>query len=76
MLFNRENFIKFVKENFNNNHTKCAHALNVNPSTVSRIVNKNNNAGTSFLNKLLSYCNLNDLDFSVFFTLGSAKMHK
>lgn len=76
MLFNRDNFIKFVSETFNNNHSKCAKALNVNASTIGRIINNSNNAGTAFLNKLLNYCNTNNLDFGVFFEISSAKMHR
>ena len=65
-MLNVKAFSKFVKQYFDNNASKCARAIGVNPSTIIRIINKQCNAGGIFVQKLIKYCVKNNIDYSIF----------
>lgn len=69
MYLNRNAFIELVKTKFANNYHECARCLDVDVSTVSRVINGNNNAGTKFLGGLMAYCANNSLSFESYIFL-------
>lgn len=64
MNISTEDFIKFVDSNFSGSCYKCAKALNVEPSTVWRVLNGRNSAGIKLLTSIMQYCNSNRLDYN------------
>jgi hypothetical protein len=50
------------------NYNKFARMLNVDVSQLHKIINSNSNAGPKFLEKLINYCQKNNLDFIEYLT--------
>lgn len=71
MIINRESFTKLVTDNFKDNYHECAKTLNVDVSTVSRVINGNSKGGSKFFGSLMQYCNDNHLNFNEFIFLDS-----
>lgn len=69
MYINVEKFKNLIINEFDNNLHQCARALDINPSTICRIVNSNSNGGTKFFGNFMNYCKTNGLDFNEFIFL-------
>jgi len=59
----RDGFLKLLEKDFQGNCAKCARALNVNTSTVCRVINGNSKGGIKLLTKLMQYCKSNDISY-------------
>ena len=70
MRVKREGFLTLLENNFQGNCSKCARTLNVAPSTVSRVINGENEGGIKLISKLMEYCKSNDVNSEdiIFFT--------
>lgn len=63
MELNREMFIKLFDSKFNASYAEASRQLGVASAQIFRIVNDNGNAGAKFLGKLITYCDINNLNF-------------
>lgn len=70
MKINKNAFKMLIDSNFEGNYSKCARALGVNVSSVSRLLSGEQGLGVKILNGLMSYCEKNKLDVReyIFFT--------
>ncbi len=66
MILNKVEFEKLLNEKFEKNYTRCSEALNINVSTISRIMSNENKPGTKFFTNLVNYCNKNNLNYNNF----------
>lgn len=64
VIFDLENFEKFMEEEFYGNSTQAAKALNLNTSTLTRILSKKRAPGIKFLEAIVDYCRKNGIDYS------------
>jgi len=63
MNIKREGFLELLEKNFEGNCAKCARAINVNTSTVCRIINGNSKGGLQVVTKLMQYCKKNGVNY-------------
>jgi transcriptional regulator with XRE-family HTH domain len=66
-MFNINAFKEFVFINFNNNYSRCAEAIGVNVSTISRILNNETGPGVRFMSQFSDYCKKNNIDLNKYF---------
>ena len=73
MGLNKDEFTKFFQSEFNGNYNLCGRALHISPGQIHRVINRNDSkAGLVFLNKVITYCQGKDLDYSSLVSLNEA----
>lgn len=63
MELNKEMFIKLFDTNFNASYAEASRQLGVASAQIFRIINGNGEAGAKFLGKLITYCDIHNLNF-------------
>lgn len=62
-----------IKENFEDDYKSFATFIEIDPSTVKRVISGKANGSTKFFSGLMGYCNQNDLDFDYYLASDNAE---
>ena len=68
MYLNKMKLKSLMDKEADGNYNKFARMLNVDVSQLHKIINSSSNAGPKFLEKLMAYCQQNNLDFFEYLT--------
>lgn len=63
MELNKHKFEELFREKFKESYAEAGKQLGVSSAQVYRIINNKGSAGAKFLGKLISYCDINKLNF-------------
>lgn len=66
-MLNVKKLKTFVTKHFDDNYSKCADAIGVNKSTISRIINKKIEPGVKFMSLFSKYCKENSINLDEYF---------